>query len=154
MRDINLGEDIPFMIFLALAWTTGLAATAGGLYILHAQRWTESPPLVLQLPEIVKQLTPLALNLWLTLLMDALGYMHATSLKWALARDGRLAFNSNLRLFTAARSSAPNAWYANAVMLAGMVVAYASSSLLLVDAYDGRGNNGDGDKVIPFASLD
>ncbi|OMP85360.1 hypothetical protein BK809_0004030 [Diplodia seriata] len=140
-------------VFLGLAWTTGMAAGGGGLYILHAHRWTERPPLVFQLPEVVKQLAPLALNLWLTLLMDALGYVHATSLKWALARDGRLAFNSNLRLFTAARSSVPNAWYANVAMLVAMVVAYASSSLLLVNAYDERDHRDGDDRLIDFERL-
>ncbi|OJD31827.1 e3 ubiquitin-protein ligase upl4 [Diplodia corticola] len=127
-------------LFLALTWLTGLASTGGGLYLLlYTHHWTDFHGLPLPLPPLVKRLAPLAVNVWLTVLQDSLGYVHAASLKWGLARQGRLAFNSNLRLFTSApasSSSVANAWYVNAVMLAAMVVAYASSSLLLVNAYD------------------
>lgn len=123
------------VVFVALAWATGLGALGGGLWVLSSHAWTESTRTIVHLPEIVKQLAPLALNLWLTLLLDGVGYVHATSLKWALAREGRLGFSSNLRLFTAARGSVPNAWYANLLLFVAMVVAYSSSSLILVN-YD------------------
>ncbi|KAF4542841.1 hypothetical protein BFW01_g4856 [Lasiodiplodia theobromae] len=135
------------VIFVVLAWATGLAALGGGLWVLSSHAWTESAPTIIQLPEIVKQLAPLALNLWLTLLLDGVGYVHATTLKWALAREGRLGFNSNLRLFTAARSSVPNAWYANLLLFVAMVVAYSSSSLILVNWHDGENKTLDVDRL-------
>lgn len=130
------------IVFVVLAWATGLGALGGGLWVLQSHAWTESEPFKIQLPEIVKQLAPLALNLWLTLLLDGVGYVHATSLKWALAREGRLGFNSNLRLFTAAaHSSVPNAWYANLLLFVAMVVSYSSSSLILVNNYGEKEND-------------
>jgi hypothetical protein len=65
-----------------------------------------------------------------TICNDITGYMHTVSLKWALQKESRLTFNSNLRLFTSARQSKANAWYTNLMMAIFMVMSYASTSLL------------------------
>lgn len=79
-----------------------------------------------------KEILPLALNVLVTCINEALGYIHTNSLRWALQREGRLAFNSNLRLFTSARTSKANAWYANICMLFCIVMSYASTSLIFM----------------------
>jgi hypothetical protein len=46
-------------------------------------------------------------------------------LKWALQREGRLTFNSNLRLLTSARTTKANYWYTNAVLLFCLIISYS-----------------------------
>lgn len=61
-----------------------------------------------------------------------MGYIHNCSLRWSLQREGKLDFNSNLRLLTSSRNSRPNAWYSNIVYLTGIVLAYSSTSLIFL----------------------
>ena len=61
-----------------------------------------------------------------------MGYVHACSLRWALHREGKLDFNSNLRLLTSPKYSRPNGWIANAVYLFGIVLSYGSTSLIFL----------------------
>jgi hypothetical protein len=47
-------------------------------------------------------------------------------------REGRLNFNSNLRLFTNCRSSIPKMWICNALNAVFLVASYSSTSLVFV----------------------
>lgn len=67
-----------------------------------------------------------------TLLNDSMGYIHACSLRWSLQREGKLDFNSNLRLLTASKHSRPNRAIPNALYLTGIVLAYGSTSLIFL----------------------
>ena len=67
-----------------------------------------------------------------TCINKALGYIHLNLLRWALQHEGRLAFNSNLRLFTSARTSKANAWYTSICRLLCIVMSYASTSLIFM----------------------
>jgi hypothetical protein len=61
-----------------------------------------------------------------------MGYVHTCSLRWSLQREGKLDFNSNLRLLTAPTHSRPNGVIPNAVYLAGIVLSYGSTSLIFL----------------------
>ncbi len=61
-----------------------------------------------------------------------MGYIHTVSLRWSLQREGKLDFNSNLRLLTSSRKSWPNAWYCNMIFLCGIVLSYSSTSLIFL----------------------
>ncbi|OAP62170.1 hypothetical protein AYL99_04373 [Fonsecaea erecta] len=71
-------------------------------------------------------------NIAITLLNEIYGYIHGISLRWALQREGRLTFNSNLRLLTSSRTSRPNKWYTNLFMLCCIIGSYSSSSLVFL----------------------
>ncbi|CZR54741.1 uncharacterized protein PAC_04625 [Phialocephala subalpina] len=73
----------------------------------------------------------LGVNVLLTLCIEALGYIHGTSLRWALFHDGRLQYNTNTRLFSCARSS-QNGWLSNCICTASLILCYAASSQLFV----------------------
>lgn len=73
-----------------------------------------------------------SLNILVTICNDITGYMHTVSLRWALQRESRLTFSSNLRLFTTAIRSKANAYYTNLMMAIFMVMSYASTSLLFM----------------------
>lgn len=62
---------------------------------------------------------------------ESLGYIHSTSLRWALFYEGRLQFNSNLRLFTSTRRSAANCWPLNILSALFLVFCYASASQII-----------------------
>ncbi|CZR59143.1 uncharacterized protein PAC_09035 [Phialocephala subalpina] len=98
---------------------------------------SRSPNLFIYLDEpIYVDLVILAQNIIITICNESLGFIHSTSLKWALQREGRLDFNSNLRVFSRSRIFGPNAWYSVAVVLFGMISAYAASSLTLIPFFN------------------
>lgn len=75
----------------------------------------------------------LAVNVVIGFSQDGMAFAHAASLRWALLAEGRLEFNTNIRLLTRSRHAmAPNGWPANAASLASLVLCYGASSLLIV----------------------
>lgn len=114
-------------IGLVISWLAGFACLGLGVRFV-----TNRDGAYLDLNKYTKEILPLALNLLVTCINEALGYIHMNSLRWALQREGRLAFNSNLRLFTSARTSKANAWYTNTCMLLCIIVSYASTSSILM----------------------
>jgi hypothetical protein len=83
-----------------------------------------------------RELSLLALNFLVTLPTEAIGYVHATSLRWALYHDGRLRHNSNLRLFTSSRSTMPNNCWVNGLWVVLLTVSYSCASQLLYTEQD------------------
>jgi hypothetical protein len=63
---------------------------------------------------------------------DGLAYIHSVSLRWALLKEQRLEFNTNIRLFAASRCHGPNKWYANLLSAACLVLCYAATSQLII----------------------
>lgn len=75
----------------------------------------------------------LGLNALVTLCTEAAGFVHATTLKWALAKEGRLVFNANLRLLTSARGIfSSNGFVVNALYSISLILSYAASSTILL----------------------
>ncbi|RDW84384.1 hypothetical protein BP6252_01974 [Coleophoma cylindrospora] len=75
---------------------------------------------------------PLALNVAVSFCTDCLGYVHSTSLRWALWHEGRLAFTSNLRIFTSSKSSWPNRWHSNLLGAISLIACYTATSQILM----------------------
>jgi len=90
---------------------------------------------VFQVPEAVMIIVPLLMTFTLTLVLDSINSIHALSLRWALWREGRPMFNSNIRLFTSSKYHWPNSWPANTVSAIALVVAYGGISLLTFNVY-------------------
>ncbi|KAK3614679.1 hypothetical protein LTR56_027095 [Elasticomyces elasticus] len=78
----------------------------------------------------------LAVNGAITLCTETLGYVHTISLRWALQRQGRLHFSSNLRLFTQASNSAANVWYVNTASGIALILTYAAGSQIFLVTAD------------------
>ncbi|MCJ1377445.1 hypothetical protein MMC17_000540, partial [Xylographa soralifera] len=112
---------------LVISWVAGFVCLGVGVRFVSNRNGA-----YLDLNKYTKEILPLAFNVLVTCINDSLGYIHTNSLRWALQREGRLAFNSNLRLFTSARTSKANAWYANIWMLFCMIMSYASTSLIFI----------------------
>jgi hypothetical protein len=66
----------------------------------------------------------------ITQCLESLAYVHSISLRWALIRENRLKYNTNIRLLTSSASSTPNKWGSNVVSAACLVLCYASTSQL------------------------
>ncbi|KUJ12744.1 uncharacterized protein LY89DRAFT_721623 [Mollisia scopiformis] len=119
-----------FCIFgLVFAWLVIIACTALGI-LCAVQVPGFIYPTALSYPTTVA-LSFIA-NLLVALSTDALGYIHGVSLRWALFRDGRLHFNTNLRLFTSTPKHTPNRWPVNIVCIFSLVICYAAPSQLLL----------------------
>lgn len=92
---------------LGFSWIAGIASLAVGIHGLgYASKHNYPQWIPLDLSWTAKEVIPLLLNVVVTLLEYAMGYIHTAALRWALAeqRDhqghSKLTFNSNLRLFT------------------------------------------------------
>jgi hypothetical protein len=71
------------------------------------------------------------LNTLIAICTDAVGYVHGTTLKWTLARENKLEFSTNLRLYSASRKIlSPNGYIANIIMLILLVLSYSSASYI------------------------
>ncbi|KAG2755707.1 hypothetical protein P692DRAFT_2048233 [Suillus brevipes Sb2] len=91
---------------------------------------------VASLMEVQSSLQPemlsLILNALVTLCTESTGFVHSISLRSALASEGRLYFNTNLRLLTAARGwRNPNGILFNVTMALLLILSYSSSSLVI-----------------------
>jgi hypothetical protein len=89
--------------------------------------------LAVNLSSYAREAISLCLNVPVTVCNDIAGYIHTVSLPWALQKESKLTFNSNLRLFTRARHSTANSWYTNLLMIVLMIMSYASNALIFID---------------------
>lgn len=75
----------------------------------------------------------IVLNLIVTACTECAGIMHATSLRFALFREHRATYNSNLRLVHGSDEKPMNSPTINTVMTVLLTISYASSSFLYRD---------------------
>ncbi|KAG0698872.1 hypothetical protein DFH29DRAFT_1017075 [Suillus ampliporus] len=76
-----------------------------------------------------KEMLALMLNLMITLCTESIGFVHGISLRYGLASESRLRFNSNLRLLTATRRwSNPNGFLLNGISVALLLQAVIALS--------------------------
>ncbi|KAK1761200.1 hypothetical protein QBC47DRAFT_369358 [Echria macrotheca] len=120
---------------LVVSWVVGAASlVTGTVYLVLAETSPVSPvssPHV-DLSHTWREVLPLVLNVVVTVLNDSMGYIHTCTLRWSLQREGKLEFNSNLRLLTASRDSRPNGMLANLTHIFGIVLSYGSTSLIFL----------------------
>ncbi|KAG0698873.1 hypothetical protein DFH29DRAFT_80482 [Suillus ampliporus] len=84
-----------------------------------------------------KEMVALMLNLMITLCTESIGFVHGISLRYGLASESRLRFNSNLRLLTATRGwSNPNGSLLNGIMSVLLIISYNSTSLVIITIND------------------
>ncbi|KAK6437405.1 hypothetical protein LTR95_006401 [Oleoguttula sp. CCFEE 5521] len=94
--------------------------------------------LSIRIGPVSRTVIDLILNGAITICTEVLGYIHTVSLRWALHRQGRLRYSSNLRLFTQANNSAANIWYVNGVSSAALIITYTAASQVLLVVADPR----------------
>ena len=75
---------------------------------------------------------PLVFATIVTFCSESLGLVHTTLLRWALWREGRLDFNTNLRLMTQAHTSKPNHWIVNSYVILVTAVTYIAASQVFI----------------------
>ncbi|KUJ20818.1 uncharacterized protein LY89DRAFT_682489 [Mollisia scopiformis] len=155
LADYDRGQTTRLLCLIGLvfAWLVCIACIVLGTLCLIKQTnspWTDITGIVIKQPARRLYITGLSTtsgealsfmtNVFVALATDSLGYIHATSLRWALFREGRLQFNTNLRLFTSTRKYAPNRWPANLISIISLILCYAASSqLFLRDAQEKPG---------------
>ena len=113
---------------LLAAWSVGLACLVGGGFYLN-----KTPPSSLgwfrvTLSRTLKESLPLLINILVTTITEGTGFIHATTLRWALGDE--LTFNSNLRLFSRVRGSWAFGGISNFLNAAFLILCYAATSLI------------------------
>jgi hypothetical protein len=86
----------------------------------------------LRLSSNLGEVAALLVNIALTQCLESVSFIHATSLRSELIQEGRLQFNTNIRLFSSTIKHGPNKWYSNTFAAALLVLSYASTSLLFL----------------------
>jgi hypothetical protein len=111
---------------LTISWMVGSATVVSGvLFLVYGQ------PLFI-LSEPGKEALPLLINILVTLLNESMGYIHGTSLRWSLLAEGKLRFNSNLRLISHTRGTLANSLPANVFVLICIVITYTTPFLIFL----------------------
>ncbi|KAI4264673.1 MAG: hypothetical protein L6R42_000233 [Xanthoria sp. 1 TBL-2021] len=82
----------------------------------------------LRLSRPLKQSLPLLINIFVTILTEGTGYVHAVALRWSLGTS--LVFNSNLRLFSYIRGSWAFGRLMNFLSAGFLVLCYAATGLI------------------------
>lgn len=130
------------LIGLVLSWVIGISTLIAAIC---AWVWWSHSSLV---PHFIPTsstwfgaISPI-ISLLVQLLNDCLGLLHTTSLRWALQREGRLEFNTNLRFIAHARQSAANSWPANLLATACVILSYSSASSIFFDQGSSRSDGG------------
>ncbi|KAK3344320.1 hypothetical protein B0T25DRAFT_323332 [Lasiosphaeria hispida] len=121
---------------LVVSWFAAIGSLLAGAISLYIEIRDGSSPYIV-MSHTWREIVPLVMNVLVTLLNDSMGYIHTCTLRWSLQREGKLEFNSNLRLLTASKFSRPNGMIANLVHMIGIVLAYGSTSLIFLSMNPG-----------------
>lgn len=132
LPDVHRGHSTRFGCLLALgaAWLAILGCLISSIFIIVTQGG--SCIYETDLTATSARGMSFLINILLALFTDSLGYIHATSLRWALFRDGRLDFNTNIRFFNSARRSFTNWWPSNLLAISSLILCYAATSQIFI----------------------
>jgi hypothetical protein len=122
------------VVGLCAGWFIGIGSIAAGSYCIYLEVNTAygyaAPSFVI--PHAAREVLPLGINILVTFLNEAMGYIHTTTLRWSLQYENRLTFNSNLRLLSSSSRSLPNKWYSNISFLFFIILSYATTSSIFL----------------------
>ncbi|KAG8874631.1 hypothetical protein FRB97_005772 [Tulasnella sp. 331] len=91
--------------------------------------------IVISFSPAVTRALELSLSVLATICTEATGYVHGTTLKWCLAKEGRLTFNANLRLLSCTKGIlSVNGPIFNAVFAITVIFSYAASSSIILNS--------------------
>jgi len=126
------GTRLQAILAIILGFTSSIACIVLGvvLYFLPSPGVTYF--LSTSLPYGGPEAIAFTINLAATQCLESLAYVHSVSLRWALIREKRLRYNTNIRLFTSSNSNGPNKWYSNFISAACLVLCYASTPQLFL----------------------
>jgi hypothetical protein len=136
---VDIGSGTKFHCLLAIF--LGIASSSACI-ICGIAFWSTSTGLpAIHLPQgLPGEAISFIVNLILTQCLEGLAYVHSISLRWALLRENRLVFNTNIRLLTSSRLSRPNSWYINAISATLLILCYGATSILvmpLINSFEG-----------------
>ncbi|KAJ5232559.1 hypothetical protein N7468_005515 [Penicillium chermesinum] len=139
--DIASGTRTGCIAAVSMGVILSLLCLISGIYLVTQKSILGAP---VSISPAGQEAVSLVINFILALCTDGMMFVHSASLRWALYREERLEYNTNIRLFTSSKRFGPNSWYINLVALACLILTYASSSVLLVSnqAYMGNENGG------------
>lgn len=136
---VDIGSGTKFHCLFAIFF--GIASFLACIVCGIAFWSTSTGPPAIRLPKgLPGEAISLIVNFILTQCLEGLAYVHSVSLRWALLRENRLVFNTNIRLLTSSRLSRPNSWYLNTISATLLILCYGLTSILvmpLIDSFEG-----------------
>lgn len=109
-------------------WIAGIASTVTGLSLLASQSTYMPGYKRIWCHSTVRQILPLVVNIFVTILTESTGLIHSTCLRWALGR--KLNFNSNLRLFTRVPEQLGFGPFSNMLNALFLILSYTSTAAI------------------------
>lgn len=145
--DIHLDKSLivrkACLLVLGLSYIGSLASLAASIYLYVAnidasyfdngRTWSA----VTDISPAARAILSLVLSTIVTTCTEAMGYIHSVTLRWALLRERRLQYSSNLRLLSCAHRSWPNSMWANSLFAIALVFSYVGASQALVSYTSG-----------------
>jgi len=113
----------------ASASVSTICIAAGAAYYNKAQYQSQGW-LSLNMARALKETLPLLINILVAALTESTGFIHATTLRWALGE--KLIFTSNLRLFSRGQGHFAFGRISNFLNAGFLILSYSATSLVLV----------------------
>ena len=135
LPDHDIGRWTRTGFYVTIGISGVVAAAATGLSIAAFKGFsTVGGPASATFGEIL----PLGFTVIIAILTDVLSYAHSVSLRWALQREGRLHYNSNLRQFTSTKVCKSNRWPTNVLSAVFLITSYTAANGALYVYKDGN----------------
>jgi hypothetical protein len=134
--DIGVSTKIQVLLVIVLGIACCLACIGYTIGVWSKTTRHRRPPIVLLPDGLPGEASSFIANIILTQCLEGLAYVHSISLRWALLKENRLVYNTNIRLFTSSRISRPNSKYTNAISAALLIICYGSTSTLVIPSID------------------
>lgn len=145
LPSVDIGSSTKFQCLLAIAVGTAcfLACiiSVACLWPRKGNRLNRQTPIVALPTHLPSEALSFIANIILTQCLEGLAYVHSISLRWALLKENRLVFNTNIRLLTSSKLSRPNSWYINSVSAALLILCYGATSTLVLPRVDSFENS-------------
>lgn len=131
LPSVEVASDTKIQCLFAIGF--GIACSLACM-ICGISFWaTRTGPPMIDIPKgLPSEALSFIVNIILTQCLEGLAYIHSVSLRWALLRENRLVYNTNIRLLTGSRLSRPNSWYINTISATLLILCYGATSILAV----------------------
>ncbi|KAG1727239.1 hypothetical protein EDB19DRAFT_1914319 [Suillus lakei] len=123
----SIRRIVIFGSLISITFSLGILFAGVGIWIASLSQ-DRIHGLLYSTCHVPSEIPSIALNLVVTACTECAGVMHSTSLRFALFRERRVTYNSNLRLLTGSDEKSMNSAIINAIMALLLILSYASSS--------------------------
>ena len=134
--DIGSNTKLQCLLTIAFGVVCFLACIICSIVFLVTSTTAHISPMIYLPNGLPGEALSFIVNIILTQCLEGLAYVHSISLRWALLKENRLVFNTNIRLTTSSSISRPNSWYINSISAMLLILCYGATSTLVMPRFN------------------